>query len=262
MSTRIYDAFRFPIVNGEDWWAHALNMRKVVKNEVSAMILQRVLELAVDIHDHRTLGIEFPADINPEFEAHSSAIEFLKKDMAEADNSHTIRPNDFTVECFFVPHKKHIYGKLIVNNGDIRKKLDTMFPEHEEYEYWDHTDEPEHMTRKQWKKRKKTWNKIFGSHDSWAEVGLGWRLDAKSYDSHWMWYENRDTFSFPSLEERAQKISKEIAQNAYLSKRNVDAGNIMGLMRECKKSQEYKDTVAAETTANMLLLDKTLPVWT
>lgn len=262
MSTRIYDAFRFPIGENNDWWAHALNMREVVKSEVSAMILQKVLELAVDIHDHRTLGIKFSADVNPKFDAHSSAIESLKKDMMKADNSHTFERNDFTIECFFVPHKKHVYGKFIAKNSDISKKLDTMFPDNEEYEYWDNTDEPDHVTRKQWKKREKTWNTIFRSHDSWAEVGLGWRLDAKSYDLHWVWYQNRNNYGFPTLEERARKIAKETARDAYLAKCDIDSENIMSLLHECEKSQEYKDTVAAETTANMLLLDKILPDWT
>lgn len=130
-----------------------------------------------------------------------------------------------------------------------------------EYGYWDNTDEPEGMGRREWGQRKRDWQKALGKtmQFSPAEAGVSLMLSSLKYKSWWMPEREQIAEAVAGMEDftaaaRARSIARNELLGALIQERKAEFENDSGLSsymrvhRECDlqmRSEEGQARVEA-----------------
>jgi hypothetical protein len=124
----------------------------------ASQLLDWVKELQVKFLDIKKAYVKEVWPDESEYRKHYFAVEKIIFDANRSGQRHGL---DFKAELVFFPHPEYI---LVLTFWD-RKDYDKVWKKHPgvaEWGYWDNTDWPDGMTKKEWDKRCKDWEMVLG----------------------------------------------------------------------------------------------------
>jgi hypothetical protein len=95
----------------------------------------------------------------------------------------------FSIAFYQNPHQKdQVFARVFAEQKEYIEAWESIEGV-EEFFYWDNTDHPDHVTRKQWKERSKMWDAIMGESGR-STAHLMWKLD--TFCLNWLKFDDED----------------------------------------------------------------------
>lgn len=191
MSTKIYNGFVLPKMSLDQLHKLVLKMRERMACIHDDLYHERMASLCCGILDNYTFQ---PTDVF--LKVLKEECEYLNRfkdpldwypmviaDVILRERQQKIKQTmkrdpvyDLDCEMVLIPGKRKIHMLFYAENKAYYEMLET-FPEIQEYPYWDNTDPPDDVTRKQWRKRGKEWDKALSAHRSEIPSLCGFTAD-------------------------------------------------------------------------------------
>lgn len=203
MSTKIYTGFRFKTSNLREIHEHFLEWRKRIDTLTREAKHRYLAKHAVENIDN-AIAYGKPVPKNPLLEVD------LEMNDAQAEIKKTGQRNvsvDFDFEVSVMPWGRKVYGIIFCEQSAWIDEFMSQ-PWVEEYGYWNNTDRPDHLTARQWERRRKTWNAIL-KQDPWDRPsGCGFTADCKAPDR----FSDNDAVlaACPSKENRVARTARSV----------------------------------------------------
>lgn len=171
MSTKIYGGFRFVPSDLNEIHTLLMAYRPTVKEAVHEAKCRFLAVTAADLIDKAALDRErarYPL---------SAAHDDLRKRQKDVKETGLRDPAiDFDLKLAVMPYGERVYGIVFCEQGAWRKAFLAQ-PWIERWPYWDNTDQPEGVSRREWSERGKVWDAVL-SGDEWDRpVGCGFGYD-------------------------------------------------------------------------------------
>jgi hypothetical protein len=165
---------------------------------------------------------------------------------------------DFEVKLLLYPYKRNFYLFPIVEREDLLNVIIESSDKITWFGWWDSTDCPENVSKKEWSARKRVWNGIFANtNGTYGGTGFEINLTLPYYEHH---YVSPDELlsCFPSKEQRARTIAKDrVYFSVYVPDENFSSfGPVLDAM-DYLKTPEGIAKIEAETLVIMDLIPDT-----
>jgi len=210
MSTKIFDAYECKFKSIEDMHEKLMAIRPKVREVLLDKLHRRLAWDWAHYLDEKTLEKE---KIDKRFWDIASDVgdKFAK---IRFDGTRNYR-YDFYFEIIAMPYDGKVYLKIFCE--DSLKGLERLFEEiGNDFYYQNSTDRPKEISKKEWKRREETWDKILEGNGIWNQRGFMYDFSLnRVYDIPFNPKQIDENY-FPSREERAIYIAKnEIINENY-----------------------------------------------
>jgi hypothetical protein len=103
--------------------------------------------------------------------AFNETVKSMEKDIKSIASG--VRVGDLDVTCSISIKRRHgrVYAGLFSDNSKITQWITDNLPL-QNFAYFNNTDRPSHISDYRWKKRGRTWDKLFSSSYSWNKAGF------------------------------------------------------------------------------------------
>lgn len=174
MSTKLYDAWRMPVMPMAKFQKWIDHLRETFKPMADDMLLTEMTRRAVHDYDSRCV---FPnaeghkEERNVLLHAWSDVRCEYRKIKKDSERNPSV---DAECEIIFAFKGRYIY---MVVFSEVQKYKDYIanLPGVEHYGYWNNTDRPDNITQREWRRREKIWDDIFKSSFMF-KGGVTWML--------------------------------------------------------------------------------------
>lgn len=155
MSTKIYSGFKAKNVGSKQLMQDLLNIQSEAKNIARQLSWDYQAFKAVVLFDEVTLGLAE----KPKYSYIGEARANLLSEQQESERTNSRKPEvDYSFSICVYPIKNNEFlGVYFTEWEDKYLPLIKSKPWYQEYSYWNNTDKPEHITNREWKKRRKDW---------------------------------------------------------------------------------------------------------
>lgn len=273
MSTKIYDGFRFKAKNLDEVLSLLKQFSTEANNKAQELGKEKILNVALSMLDEAFLNINHM--ITEEKDKKKSFLSVAKnniKDDLKASEKGEICYSDLSLEIVVLAYKKN-YLAIPYSSENEMKELILKQPWYEEYGYWDNTDQPEHLTNRQWNRRKKVWNCAFGDDYIPANAGYTktilkcndffyYMLKITEEDVH-SWLKHEKQFDVKTFEKRVRENAVSlVSQHIKMTQPNENSDDVYALYqlaRESRKPEnQYHDIYLEKKAILEELLPKTI----
>lgn len=160
MSTKVYTAYK--LRNPDKFWDFVRDVVPRGHAAVRKSLRKLYTELIPCVDRRKKMYKDALARWEHDEKARLAAVRKLVLEQAkEADATTQWSPIDLRVEIGVWEHRKQLY-LIPFCNGAMRNSLDFLkeHPVLDDFRYWNNTDEPEGMSRREWAKRGRVWDAI------------------------------------------------------------------------------------------------------
>lgn len=256
MSTKIYNGFIFNKINTlEKAFAYLKKVKPDMEMLADHYWLQIITELAVSHYDFdciegkdtRHKGCSYFSD------AFARVCDEEKENNKEGRASFTNIDAEIAIAPVKVEGKNRIVGIPVINNKQMLEQF-KLLPEIDDYCYYDNTDEPDYVTKKEFKARGKTWDIVFKDNNIVSQAMLtytlvpeGMRLLSRNF------IETNGPSYIKSYENRVESCTREYTVEANKSKFKSPSDYFKWV-----KTDEYKNEIDKNKELITSKLDKNL----
>ena len=169
MSTKLFYAYKLPKMNLKTFFEKVEQVKSAISLKQQELYQEEFLMRCLSVLDFKTLNPEAVAHFSHSYHQDNSTMkvaELVSYWMEAEDKLHkqADKMNMFYFHVHFLFRKNRIYAITRCLNHDNFDPDFVRITGAELYEYYNHTDQPEDITRAQWKKREKEWDEVFGNH--------------------------------------------------------------------------------------------------
>lgn len=221
MSTKIYSGFRFVPSDLNEIHALLMAYRPAVKAAVHAAQCRFLATTAADIIDKAALNGGLAG------EPLSIAHDEMRRRQKEVRTTGYRDPEvDFDFKLAVMPYGERVYGIVFCEQREWQSAFyGQTWVEH--WPYWDNTDEPEGVSRRQWANRGKVWDTILAGDEWDRPVGCGFSYD---FEPPPRWPDADDVLAFvPSHADRVERFAGMRVMDAefrrLINEAGIDAGS-------------------------------------
>lgn len=160
MSTKIYTAYR--LKPGIDFWKFARNVQEKGRKNITKVLQKRVYPVVMSMIDPTSEEYKNHYGKDDYSKRRNLAYDKIRKGFIAQLSSYQRNEFDFNVylNVYEYNRRKYIipycdmYMKNVLNFLSRDKRL-------EDFRYWNNTDAPSHISKKEWNKRGEIWDKIY-----------------------------------------------------------------------------------------------------
>lgn len=221
MAAKIHTGFRFVSSDIFEVRRFIDEYRVRMKVERARKVARWLATTATNILDDRRFGL--PSDIDDEkTDRHPLAAAWSNLRDREREIEKTGRRDpeiDFDFRIFIYVHERSrsLYGSMICEQPEWRRAF-VRHPAIMSFAYWDNSDPPSNVTRREWQERARIWDEIFEVNRTLGGAGLVAELSQNTtylYPSA-----NRIMRLIPKNTARAKRLARKIGLNHYME--NID----------------------------------------
>ena len=175
MSVKLYDAWRMPTMPMSKFQKWLDELRSTYQPIADKKILIEIAHRAIRKYD---ISCVFPNSIENNKPGNGYLTNSWSKVMTDYKKVKTTGSRDpaVDVECEIIFHfrGRYIYMVMFTEIREFKDHLESL-PGIKEYGYWDNTDKPGYITQREWRRREKLWDNIFG-RKQYMKGGVMWML--------------------------------------------------------------------------------------
>lgn len=254
MSTKIYNGFKFNTKSITDIIEQLYNLKKEVKDIVRNDMKEMINDKLVLFHDYQKLNktftmFDYNSDCFIEVKTKDEMKKIIKmgfKTMSCSLEQDMNGFDDYKFEISIFQIKNAILGCPFVNASCLRDIIkEQSF--YIEYGYWNNSDEPEGMSKREWNKREKDWEEATKIGHTFADNSLLYTLSPNIMnvfnEIFWTTHMFEDIV-FESVEERAKRYAKDELMDKLYEERedkNKTYSAIMNIDEEIESGKFNKE---------------------
>lgn len=219
MSTRIYNGYRIPTMS-----LHELNtwiepLRQFAKEETERYVYQKTVDESIYLLDEAMIKTkeEFEKGMEEDdlYRADSGIIHYVRRDLKRQFDSPFRGDLDVISKLVVLPIKGKTLCYLFTSDVKAIQEFFEKMPGVKEYGYWNNTDRPEHLSKKQWENRRDDWD-VAVSYGDISKQGLV--IDLVS--DFPVRCSDKSAVQFPSFESRAKRVSTVLVEKDFIAELN------------------------------------------
>ncbi|CAO4140675.1 hypothetical protein LPLAFNJD_LOCUS751 [Methylorubrum aminovorans] len=224
MSTKIYSGFRFVPSDLNEVHTLLSLYRSEVKDAVHEAKCRFLAGAAADHIDKAALKGE------PAGEPLGAAHDEMRRRQKEVRTTGYRDPEvDFDFKLSVMPYGECVYGIVFCEQRAWQSAFLAQ-PWVEHWPYWNSTDRPEGVSRREWAKRGETWNAILAGDEWDRPVGCGFGYD---FEPPPRWPQGEDVLAYvPSHADRVARFASMRVMDAEF-RRLLDEAGVSLQAREC-----------------------------
>ena len=222
MSTKLYEGFRLKGVSSiEDALSFIDDIKEPIKERILSNMATEIKTLACLMYDLHGLGYDmFEESEDDRVPLLSATMRTLKND-PKHDESFSVGLTSVEGQVLGYPFfPENGYVDIIFEHIDV-----------ERFGYWDNTDPDETVTKEEWEKRKRLWNKVFERDSifnrSMFIITLADKRNMIPTDEHMK--------ELPTMEQREKATANQLAWAEVAKNYEPDLGKLYDLMVKVKE---------------------------
>lgn len=171
MSTKIFNGYILPSTSLTNLKKMCFSLREMLQDVHVEVSHKKFAEICCAYIDQNHFGIEFynfkkniTKHLDSEKRYFVPYIETFKKiSKQQQDNQGKFHDLNFEFNITFIPSGKNILALTYCNYEEKYLPYWEALPNISEYKYWNSTDQPKHLSEKEWNNRAKKWDKALES---------------------------------------------------------------------------------------------------
>lgn len=177
MSTKIYNGYKLPFMQYDALMSYLFETKKQFKHVIAGEFARKCANTWADKCDEAFL------EGNPITEMDYNFRYDLAKEIKRMSESATREEEDYRIHVSLFPLGDYILCTFYGENKTFVNFWEGL-PQVSEYEYYDNSDHPDHLSEADWDRRRQDWDSAIG-YDTPADRGLSYnfiRMDDLSWD--------------------------------------------------------------------------------
>jgi hypothetical protein len=168
MSTKIYNAYKLPKMQLDDFFAMIELLKKEVYKAQKKVCYQKFISKCLKMYDHKTIYPNSSVVFEKTYRSNGSKVQAISliSEWLEANElfkQSSDKITDLYFHVNFIFHKGMIYAITHEFPNSSYHKILKKVSKGKLYEYYNNTDGPKSMTTKAWRARGNEWNEVLGN---------------------------------------------------------------------------------------------------
>lgn len=217
MSTVINNGYRIPTMNLKELQDWVAPLRKIAESETQKHVYQEMMKEAIHLRDLATVmtAEEFNKRMASEeaYEEDRSILSFVRRELRRQSDS--VHRGDLDIKSKFVIFPLEGKTLAIFLPCDVKAVQEAFeqLPGVRKYAYWNNTDRPKKLSKKQWDKRQEDWKKAVGYGDI-TKQGIVIEL----VSDFPLMFSDMEDVKLPSLSKRAKRIATLFVEREFIAR--------------------------------------------
>jgi len=240
-------------------------LRQFAKEETERYVYQKTVDESIHLLDEAMIKTkeEFEKNIEDDdlYQADSGIIHYVRRDLKRQFESPFRGDLDVMTKLVIFPIKGKTLCYLFTSDVETIQTFFEQMPGVKKYGYWNNSDRPEHVSKKQWDTRRDDWD-VAVQHGDISKQGLV--IDLVSEFP--VRCSDRSKVQFPSFEKRAKRVSSILVEKDFIAELNKQGKEASfrevldyfdseaGVLAMQERTKEMENILVKEPTQDTLLM--------
>ena len=217
MSTVIENGYKIPTMNLKELQDWVAPLRKIAESETQKHVYQEMMKEAIHLRDLATVmtAEEFNKRMVSEeaYEEDRSILSFVRRELRRQSDSVYRGDLDIKSKLVIFPLEGETLAIFLPCDVKAVQEAFEQLPGVRKYAYWNNTDRPKKLSKKQWDKRQEDWKKAVGYGDI-TKNGIVIELMTDIP----LIFSGVPDVKLPSLSKRAKRIATHFVEKEFIAR--------------------------------------------